>query len=201
MQSIKLVALSVLAIAACSSPGAPGQDVAQADAPAAATQTGPAIGPAIGAKAPATELVASNGAPVTLASLAGASGSVLVFVRSADWCPFCQKQMQDLNAAAAPLAAKGWTLAAVSYDAPETLAAFTAEKAITYPLLSDPGSRAIKAFNLLNTEMPAGTKYFGVPHPAILFIGADGTVKAVLREDGYKTRPAIDVVIETATGL
>ena len=173
----------------------------EAEKAVAALAEAPVIGLADGVQAPAVALVDTRGATQTFETLAGAKGTVVAFVRSADWCPFCKKQLIDLEAAAAPLAAAGWTLVAVSYDPVETLAGYKADKSLSYELLSDEGSVAIKAFNLLNTDMKPGSRYDGIPHPAIVFIGADGTIKQTLREDGYKTRPAVDLVIETAEGL
>ncbi len=160
----------------------------------------PDIGLPDGAEAPAASLVDTAGVTQTFETLAGPKGTVVAFVRSADWCPFCKKQLIDLEAAAAPLAEAGWTLVAVSYDPVETLAAFKADKGLSYELLSDEGSAAIKAFNLLNTDMKPGSRYEGIPHPAIVFI-ADGKIAKTLREEGYKARPAADLVIETAQGL
>ncbi len=37
--------------------------------------------------------------------------------------------------------------------------------------------------------------------PGDRVIAADGKIARTLREDGYKTRPAVDLVIETAEGL
>jgi len=45
---------------------------------------------------------------------------------------------------------QGLGLAAISYDSPEILAAFSKQRAITFPLLSDQGSSTINAFGLLN---------------------------------------------------
>ena len=49
------------------------------------------------------------------------------------------------------LQAKGLGLAAISYDPVDTLAAFSRQRAITFPLLSDPGSETIKRYGILNT--------------------------------------------------
>ncbi|MEQ8299652.1 MAG: redoxin domain-containing protein [Hyphomonas sp.] len=173
----------------------------EADTAVAMMAETPAIGLADGAQVPVVTLMDTSGAAQTFQSLAGPKGTVVAFVRSADWCPYCKKQLIDLEAAAAPLADAGWTLVAVSYDPVETLAAYKADKGLSYELLSDDGSAAIKAFNLLNTDMKPGSRYEGIPHPAILFISADGKIVTTLREDGYKNRPAVDLVIETAEGL
>jgi peroxiredoxin len=192
---MRLVSALVIAAAITLAPACSPSLKASAETPAAA------IGPAIGAATPAVTLTSTNGSPQTLGALAGEKGTAIAFVRSADWCPFCKKQLVDLNAAAAPLAEAGWTLIAVSYDDAETLGAFHTEKQLAYPLFSDPDSAAIKAFGLLNTDMKEGTRFYGVPHPAIIFAGKDGTVKGVLREEGYKDRPANEAVIAAAKGF
>lgn len=167
----------------------------------AMTAEQPDIGLAVGSQAPDTAFSRTDGTQASLTSLAGTKGVVVAFVRSAEWCPYCMKQMKELEEAAAPLADAGWTLVAVSYDAPEVLADFRESNDLSYDLLSDPDSEAIRAFNLLNAEMEEGTRYYGIPHPAIVFVGADNTVRALLREEGYKTRPPVDLVLETAAGL
>ena len=111
------------------------------------------------------------------------------------------EQLIDLKEAAAPLGEEGWTLIGVSYDSPEILADFKSAKALPYGLYSDTGSAAIDAFDLRNPDVPAGSRYDGIPHPAIIFISADGTVKAVMREEGYKDRPAVDAVLAMAAAL
>jgi peroxiredoxin len=52
----------------------------------------------------------------SLASLTGPKGLMLVFYRSADWCPYCKTQLAELQARTADLANNGIGLAAVSYD-------------------------------------------------------------------------------------
>lgn len=49
------------------------------------------------------------------------------------------------------LRGKGLGLAAISYDSPEILAAFSKQRGITFPLLSDAGSATIRRFGILNT--------------------------------------------------
>ncbi len=159
------------------------------------------IGPTVGEAAPEFSATTTAGEAATLASLSGESGVAVVFVRSADWCPFCKGQMKDLEAAVAPLNDAGWGLASLSYDSVETLADFKAEAELSYTLLSDTDSAVIDAFALRNTDVRAGSQYDGIPHPAIVFIRADGSVAAVLREEGFKDRPQVDVVIETASQL
>lgn len=158
-------------------------------------------GPKIGAKAPAFSVTSTSGEITTLETLRGRRGLVLVFVRSADWCPFCKLQLQDLNSVAKDLDALGWPMAAVSYDPTETLERFSIANKLDYPLLSDPGSKAIDAFGIRNESVEGSARFNGIPHPLIIFIGADGTVKAKLYEQRYQDRPPSGLVLETAKGL
>lgn len=158
------------------------------------------VGPVVGLEAPSLD-AATKVMPDGVSGEAAANGTALVFVRSADWCPFCKTQMKDLKSAAAPLAEAGWSLAAISYDSTEILEGFAAAEALNYTLYSDPDSVVISDFNLLNTDIEEGSRFWGIPHPAIVFIRNDGTVGAVLREEGFKDRPQVDAVLETAALL
>lgn len=56
------------------------------------------FGPAPGTRAPEVgALTDQNGVPRRLSDLAGSKGVVLMFFRSAGWCPFCQAQLIAMN--------------------------------------------------------------------------------------------------------
>jgi peroxiredoxin Q/BCP len=156
------------------------------------------IGPMVGAQAPAGTVVTAAGEETTLAALAGENGTAIAFVRSLDWCPYCKAQAKGLEAARAPLEEAGWSLVLLSYDSPETLAGFAEKNGLTYTMVSDANSELIRAYGLLNEEMREGSKYWGIPHPAVVFVRTDGTVGAVLREEGYEKRPEVEAITETA---
>src|SRR5688572_4757061 len=81
------------------------------------------IGPAVGAAIPTPFNVHdAQGALQTFADVSGPSGVVLVFVRSASWCPYCIQQLRDIESMNTALKARGYRLVTVSYDAPEILA-------------------------------------------------------------------------------
>ena len=157
--------------------------------------------PQVGDRLPASLApLDATGKARPLASLTGPNGIVLVLTRSAAWCPYCQAQMKQLSAATAPLAAKGYTLAAMSYDPPEVLAKFAAKQSIAYPLLSDTGSKAITRLGLLDPAYPAGHMAHGVPHPTVLVLDKAGRVQAVDVSKDYKKRPSVDAIVAMAPG-
>jgi hypothetical protein len=83
---------------------------------------------------------------------------------------------------------RGLAVAALSYDSPELLKDFAARREITYPLLADRGSAAIRAFGLLNPEYPEGHVAHGVPYPGILIVDERGIVREKYFEEKYTNR-------------
>lgn len=142
-----------------------------------------------GTQSPNFSAVTSAGEAVDLAGISGANGAVVIFSRSLDWCPFCKKQALELESVKGDLEEAGWSLNLITYDSPETLAGFATESELTYTFLSDTDSAMIDAFGLRNTEVTAGSRFDGIPHPAIVYIKADGEVVGVQKEEGYKDRP------------
>ncbi len=138
-----------------------------------------------------------DGEVKNLDDLRGNKGIVIVFYRSADWCPYCQKQLIDLSAYTDQYQERGYNVVGISYDSVEDLKKFDTRRNIEFPLLSDEGSETIKAFGLLNKEHREGSFAYGVPHPAIYVVGFDRRVKAVLKEDGFKERPEPELLLDT----
>lgn len=80
------------------------------------------------------------------------------------------------------------TVVAVSYDPVPTLAGFAKARGITFPLLSDTGSRVITSLGLLNETAEKGTRSYGIPHPGTLVLDANRTVRARFFEERYQER-------------
>ena len=57
----------------------------------------------------------------------------------------------------------GIWICAISYDPVEVLGRFAEKFSITYPLLSDADSAVIRRFGILNTSIPEGHPWYGVP--------------------------------------
>ena len=90
---------------------------------------------------------------------------------------------------------KGLAVASLSYDSAAILKDFAERKKVTYPMLSDPESKVIKAFGILNTNMEPGTMAYGVPFPGMYIVDAHGVVKAKYFEDDHRERyTAADVL-------
>jgi peroxiredoxin len=159
------------------------------------------VGPPVGAKIPALHATDLKGTPVSVGGLSGKNGLVLVFFRSAKWCPYCQKQLMDLKDAPGPLGARGYKVAAISYDPTDVLTQFTEKREIPYPLLSDQGSVTIDAWKLRDVRYKPDSFAWGVPYASIYVISPKGVLKAKLAEENYKTRPPLSAVLAAIDAL
>jgi peroxiredoxin len=168
----------------------------------AVTASAEDLGPPVGIKAPdiGTRLD-QTGKPRTLADVTGENGLVLMFFRSADWCPYCQAQLIDLNGGVAEIEKRGYRVAALSYDSPEILQTFTAKRHIAFTFLSDPKSEVIDLYKLRDPQYPQGSRAYGVPRPIIFVLDKTGVIKAKLYEESFKVRPPVTAVISTLDEL
>ena len=113
----------------------------------------------------------------------------------------------------------GIGLAVISYDSPQTLAAFAMRQRITYPLLSDVGSTTIKRYGILNTVVEealgpngkdpavfadlqryatvtqASERLRGIPFPGTFMLDRGDRVTARFFEDYYWERNTVSNIM------
>ena len=153
-------------------------------------------GPEIGTTMPdGLTVTTHDGKSMDLHDLATGKGVAIAFVRSADWCPFCKRQMIDLNKNREEFARRGVNLVALSYDSVDVLKAFADKQGIGYTLASDQDSKVIDAFGIRNKDHDKGTSGYGIPHPGIMVFDATCTLVAKYAEEGYRKRPPIEDVL------
>jgi peroxiredoxin len=159
-------------------------------APLTRAQPEPAIptGPAVGEKIPLLEAVDQRGERQTFETLHGPNGLLLLFTRSADWCPYCKGQLVQLERQRLGFLEQGVRVAALTYDSVEVLRHFAARVGIEYPLLSDPKSEVIRAFGILNDTVDQDNPLFGFPYPGYYRIGPDGIVQGKYFEERSSDR-------------
>lgn len=96
---------------------------------------------------------------------------------------------------------QGLELAAISYDSVAVLKDFADRQKITYPLLSDPESKVIRAYGLLNQSVPPNTAQFGIPHPGTIVLDPKGLVTSKHFEEDFRQRyTASDILVRQLGG-
>lgn len=186
------LAAALLASLLVSSPVVAGQRRAAAPPTAPDLQK---LGPLVGSRVPIFTLPDQDGRARTLGSLMGPKGLMLVFSRSADWCPYCKTQLVEMQGRLEDLRRNGLGLAVVTYDPVGVLADFSARRMISFPLLSDAGSAVIKRYGILNTTVDSGNALFGYPFPGTLVVDRQGVVTSRFFEPSYQERNTVSSLL------
>jgi len=144
------------------------------------------VGLRAGQKAPEFSARDQFGKTQTLETLRGSKGTVLLFYRSADWCPYCKGQLIQLQAAKERFEKQGIKLAGISYDSMDILKYFSDRRKIDFPLLSDPDSKIIRMYQVLNSEAIGPNA--GMARPGYFFIDTEGMIREKFFEAKYRER-------------
>jgi peroxiredoxin len=145
-------------------------------------------GPAVGSHFPGLRATYRGHAVTLVETFAGRNGTVLIASRSFDWCPYCRRQLIQLQETLPDFQAAGIGLVAMSYDAPGLQRAFVERHGITIPVLSDTDALSFTTLGILNRDYEPGDARFGIPHPGAIVIDPDGKVVGKLFLQDYSSR-------------
>ncbi|WP_196137229.1 peroxiredoxin family protein [Aliikangiella sp. G2MR2-5] len=154
------------------------------------------VGPSIGSQVPEIMAIDQQNQPVKLADFYGEKGVVVVFFRSADWCPFCKRHLVELNQIVPQIEQAGYKMVGISYDSVETLNTFSKSMNIAFPLLADQKAKTVRRFKVLNKDYKLGDKHYGIPYPGVMVISPDGELKDKYFYKGYKKRITAESLLE-----
>ena len=99
------------------------------------------------------------------------------------------------------ISAQGLGLAAISYDSTGILKAFADRQHIGFELLSDPDSRVIRSYGILNETVEKDSPFYGIPHPGTYVLNARGVVIAKYFEEDYRVRDTASSILLRQFGL
>jgi peroxiredoxin Q/BCP len=132
--------------------------------PAAAVELHP------GDTAPDFTLQASDGRTYTLSQFAGQQAVVLAWFPRA-FTGGCTTECESIGLSGAELRRFRAAYFGASVDGPETIRRFAASMRIDFPILSDPGKNAARAYGVLRAS--------GFPARRTFYIGMDGRILAI----------------------
>ena len=101
----------------------------------------------------------------------------------------------------ARITAQGLGLAAISYDSVGILKAFADREHIGFELLSDPESKVIRDYGILNETVQKDSSSFGIPYPGTFVLDAGGVVIAKYFEDDFKVRDTAASILLRQFGI
>jgi peroxiredoxin len=114
---------------------------------------------------------------------------------------YCRTQLVELQRGLPEFEAAGVWVVAISYDPPGALAQFCDEHGITFPFLSDDGSRLIQQLGILNTLIEPDEPVYGIPYPGAYLLDEDGVIVAKFFHREYQVREAPSFVLAEGFGL
>ena len=163
----------------------------------------------VGAKAPMLEMKSTQGKVIELSS---STPTVLVFYRGA-WCPYCMKQLKEINSElSAKLEGKAH-LVAISVDPRKVAAKMKERYVLNFDIVSDPEGKILKGFNIVNeVNMDLSKKYKStyefeikdskghiqtmIAHPAVYIVKSGKIIFADIHKN-YKERTENKLILKS----
>ncbi len=152
-----------------------------------------------------------NGQQFSLQAALKKGDVVLMFYRG-QWCPYCNKQMSQMNDSLSTITGKGATVVAISPEIQENVVKTIEKTKASFPVISDVKMQIMKDYKV-NFAVPQATidryKNFGIdfnvangenganlPVPATYVIGKDGKIKYVFFNPDYRKRASIKEIVD-----
>ncbi len=168
-------------------------------------QTSP-HGISVNDKAPDFTVKDQNGKKVSLKNELKNGAVVLVFYRG-QWCPYCNKQLKELQDSLVFIKQKGATLIAVSPEKPDNISKTVEKTKAGYPVLFDDSLKIMKSYDVaFRVDSTTIEKYkkFGIdfydangsngatlPVPAVYIINKEGIIVFKHFDPDYRKRVTV----------
>lgn len=168
-------------------------------------------GLSIGAKAPIFTGKDQNGKPVNLQNLLKKGPVVLLFYRG-QWCPYCNRQLSQMEDSLAMITRKGATLVAVTPEKAENIDKTIVKTKATYTILHDDKLKVMKEYDVayaVSKELDSKLKGYGVdldkangsngsnlPVPAVYIIDKDGKITYRYFNPDYTQRASVAEILK-----
>ncbi|ABW29153.1 peroxiredoxin-like family protein [Acaryochloris marina] len=159
---------------------------------------------------PDFELPDATGKSVSSSELR-AKGLLLISFYRGNWCPYCNLELQALQARLDDIAALGATLVAISPESPDQSLTTQEKFDLKFPVLTDTGNQVARQFGLVFTLDESlrpiynnfgiditthnGDQSFELPVPATYLVAADGTVLNHFVDVDYRERLAPETAL------
>lgn len=167
----------------------------------------------VGSPLPSIALQTMEGSIFDLNGAVRRKPTVLIFYRGG-WCPYCNRQLHQIQAVHSQLIDLGYQIIAVSADKPSKLRETVQKDSLDYLLLSDRQMTASRKLGLafkvdeatvdrykrmgLDLEGASGERHHVLPVPAVFVLGMDGAIQFEYVNPNYKVRLDPDVLLIAA---
>ena len=166
----------------------------------------------VGAQAPVFVGVDNSGKKVDLQSLLKKHKAVVLFFYRGQWCPYCNKQIKQLQDSLQLLTAKGAYVVGVTPETGENINKTIDKTHASFAIIQDKGYKIMKAYQVnytVDPDMLAKLKNYGVdldknngntdhvlPVPATYVINQSGKIIYAHFDKDYTKRPPVSDVLK-----
>jgi len=168
-------------------------------------------GLSVGATAPVISGVDQNNKKINLTQLLKEHQSVVLFFYRGQWCPFCNKQIKELQDSLQLLSGKKAYVIGVTPENNENIAKTIKKTGAGFSIIQDADDTIMKAYGVnftmddvtfakykgygINLEANNGNNRHTLPVPATYIIGKSGKIKYVHFDPNYKKRASIKTLL------
>ncbi|MEO5569640.1 MAG: peroxiredoxin-like family protein [Bacteroidia bacterium] len=163
-----------------------------------------------GEKAPAFNAKDYNGNSIDLYKLLQNGEVVLMFYRG-EWCPYCNKEMSELQDSLHYITEKGAYVIAITPETNNNINKTIKKTKASFSIIHDEGNKIMDLYKTsfvldsatvekykkwnIDLENANGNKDNTLPVPATYVIGKDGIIKYVFFDKDYKNRASVNDII------
>ena len=160
--------------------------------------------------APNFTSIDQNSKTVSLKELLKKGSVVMVFYRG-EWCPYCNKQLMELEDSMSLITKKGASIIAVSPEKQENISKTIQKTKATYSVLSDDSLKIMSAYKVafeldeqtnekykkwgINLLEKNGTNGNNLPVPAVYIINKEGKITYRYFDVNYKKRVSVSEIL------
>lgn len=164
----------------------------------------------VGTKAPDFKGTDQSGKVISLAKLL-TNGDVVVLFYRGYWCPYCNKQLSQLNDSLAFITNKGASVIAIAPETAENVQKTIGKTKVNFSVLSDAGMEIMKSYKVnfavdektverykgygIDFNQVNGNNGANLPVPATYIIGKDGKIKYAFYNPDYRKRTSVQELI------
>jgi peroxiredoxin len=164
----------------------------------------------VGDDAPAISTVDNNGKKIELAEILKKGEVVIVFYRG-QWCPYCNKQLSQLNDELASITAKGATVIAITPETGDNVKKTVEKTKASFSIIEDTALKIMNDYKVtfavdeatitkykkygIDFEKANGANGANLPVPATYIIGTNGKIKYVYFNPDYSKRASVKEIL------
>ena len=175
------------------------------------------LGLPVGVQAPDFEAATYDGGQVKLSEITKDGPAVLIFYRGG-WCPYCNRQLQELQSRLEEFQSTGATIVAISVDRQEKAAESVEGGGLGFTVVSDPEAGLLELYNIvyhvpdelvkkykeeykIDLERDSGETHHIIAVPAAFVVNRSGKIVFAYVNEDYKVRVSTDALLEALKNL